>query len=328
MKMQKSIVNLLFVTLFILTSLSCNKKEEVKVLNPDIEKYLNELLGLMKTHSINKDVINWVEVEQQVKNKALGFNSIDEIGLAIQYAISSLRDGHSSFFTKNGQVYSGFVSYTECQKLAIGSVQVPNDKVGYIKIEGFSGNADASKVYAEYLQTTIKGLDKATLKGWIIDLRGNTGGNMWPMLAGVGPILGNGVCGAFITTDNRISNWSYANGIAQNETTKIVEVSNPYTLLTQTYKVAVLTDNATASSGEAIAIAFKNAPNSKSFGLRTCGISTANAGFPMSNGATLNMTTSFMADRTFKKYGKTVIPDVEEAVASEQINKAVIWILE
>lgn len=322
------LAKLLFLSLFVFSSLSCNKKEEVKVLNPDIEKYLNEMIGLMKTYSINKDVINWVEVEKDVKTKALGFNSVSEIGLAIQYAISSLRDGHSSFIAKNGQVYSGFVSYSECQKLAIGFVQVPNEKVGYIKIEGFTGNAAASKAHAEFLQTTIKSLDKVTLKGWIIDLRGNTGGNMWPMLAGVGPILGNGVCGAFITSSNQISKWSYTNGIAQIETTKIVEVTNPYNLLNQTYKVAVLTDNATASSGEAIAIAFKNTPNSKSFGLRTCGVSTANAGFPMSDGATLNMTTSFMADRTLKKYGETVTPDIEEVVAFEQINKAVTWILE
>jgi len=38
--------------------------------------------------------------------------------------------------------------------------------------------------------------DRDDLIGWIVDLRGNGGGNMWPMLAGVGPVLGEGVVGS------------------------------------------------------------------------------------------------------------------------------------
>ena len=33
------------------------------------------------------------------------------------------------------------------------------------------------------------------------DLRGNIGGNMWPMIAGVGPILGDGIIGWIVYYD-------------------------------------------------------------------------------------------------------------------------------
>ena len=53
----------------------------------------------------------------------------------------------------------------------------------------------AATDYAKTLQDSIRARDRVGLIGWIVDLRGNSGGNMWPMLAGVGPVLGEGVAG-------------------------------------------------------------------------------------------------------------------------------------
>ena len=37
---------------------------------------------------------------------------------------------------------------------------------------------------------------------WIVDLRGNYGGNIWPMIAGVGPVLGEGIIGWIVYNDS------------------------------------------------------------------------------------------------------------------------------
>ena len=50
----------------------------------------------------------------------------------------------------------------------------------------------------QQIQDQIKIMDHPYNIGWIVDLRGNGGGNMWPMLAGIGPILGEGIAGYFI----------------------------------------------------------------------------------------------------------------------------------
>ena len=55
--------------------------------------------------------------------------------------------------------------------------------------------------FADAIQAAIRQADRAELAGWIVDLRGNTGGNMWPMLAGFGPVLGEGTAGFFIDPD-------------------------------------------------------------------------------------------------------------------------------
>ncbi len=53
------------------------------------------------------------------------------------------------------------------------------------------------KKFASLLQREIKELDQNEIDNWIIDLRGNTGGNMYPMYLGLSPILGEGIGGYF-----------------------------------------------------------------------------------------------------------------------------------
>ena len=65
----------------------------------------------------------------------------------------------------------------------------------------------------------------------------------------------------------------------------------------------------TASSGEAVAIAFRGRPLTRSFGLPTAGLSTANAGFGMSDGGVIVLTVATDVDRNGTIYGAAVEPD-------------------
>ena len=83
----------------------------------------------------------------------------------------------------------------------------------------------------------------------------------------------------------------------------------PYELIEPDPPVAVLADQSTASSGEAAFISFKGRPETWSAGVRTFGVSTANRGFTLSDGALLVLTVSTMADRTGRLYGGPVPVD-------------------
>ncbi len=74
--------------------------------------------------------------------------------------------------------------------------------------------------------------DSKNLLGWIVDLRWNSGGNMWPMIAGIGPLLGNGTYGYFI--DENESSWGYQNGASVINGNPVVAISSPYKLLNPT----------------------------------------------------------------------------------------------
>jgi C-terminal processing protease CtpA/Prc len=213
------------------------------------------------------------------------------------------------------------------------SGKVVNGDIGYVHLTGFaSGDSLAVRSYADSLQSLIKRIDGPEIKGWIVDLRENTGGNCWPMLAGIGPILGDGVCGFFVSRDDK-SSYHYNDGKSGGGEYTLVAISGePYKV--QTSRVAVLTGAQTASSGEVLVAAFHGRPNTRSFGMSTAGLSTGNARFSLSDGSMLLLTTSVYADRHGYKFGKEIPPDewVEfsyESIGSENdpaIEKAAEWI--
>ncbi|MBL0330990.1 MAG: hypothetical protein IPP64_16645 [Bacteroidetes bacterium] len=73
--------------------------------------------------------------------------------------------------------------------------------------------------------------------------------------------------------------------------------------------IAVLTGPATASSGEIVTIAFREKENSKSFGQKTFGLSTANGTYTLSDGSALILTDAIDADRKKNIFGKEITPD-------------------
>lgn len=306
--------------LFLVFALGCDSSSDPN-LSAAVESYLKNIISIMQANSINRKNINWEKFTTNVLKKAAGAQTIEDekVNAAIVQALTDLQDSHSFFINKKGNYLLG-LGRGNC---AVSSLFVPAEdkEIGYIKVGAFLGSISEANAFAETIQNNIKKADSPTIKGWIVDLRGNTGGNMWPMMAGIGPILGEGTAGYFIDPDGKESFWGYFNGATTG-----MKVTNPYTLQKVNPKVAVLTDQATASSGEAITIAFRGRNNTRSFGLPSCGLSTANQGFSLTDGSTLLLTVSTMADRTKKLYGKSVVPDVVESNQQVYVQQAINWL--
>jgi C-terminal processing protease CtpA/Prc len=161
--------------------------------------------------------------------------------------------------------------------------------------------------FATRLQELIRAIDQPPACGWIVDLRQDEGGNLWPMLAGVGPLLGEGEVGAFVTSGQRVP-WVYRDGGAYVGTQVVTVVNNPYRRADPP-PVAVLTAAQTASSGELLVVAFRGRPSTRSFGSPTRGVPTSNEPKVLADGAVLLLTTTASADRTGATYEDTIQPD-------------------
>jgi C-terminal processing protease CtpA/Prc len=284
--------------------------------------YLDEVVGRMQASSMNRLIIDWNVFRTTVDGAAANAQTPANTYAAIAVAVRMLGDGHSSF-----QNPSGFV-ITErtraCVSSGAGDVTVPV-AIGYVRVSGFAGRDAEAAAFANGIQGAIMAADREELAGWLVDLRGNRGGNMWPMVAGLGPLLGDGVFGYFIDPTGMENVLEYRDGASWDNGVIQQRVDAPYRLR-RLPRVAVLTDNATASSGEATAIAFRGRPNTRSFGISTCGLSTAVENYPMSDGATLNLAISVMADRTRTKYGANVSPDEVLPDPQHTVARAVQWL--
>jgi hypothetical protein len=293
-------------------------------LSAEARAYLEEVLGLLQAHSMNRLILDWTDFRSTLFAQASGAQTTAATHPAIGLAVARLGDRHSTFRGPNGFVHTPRA--VTCVAPAAGTATVPAT-VGYLRVPAFAGIGDPATAFAEGLQRQIMAADRDDLAGWIVDVRGNGGGNMWPMVAGVGPILGDGVIGYFIDPAGVENVWRYRDGASWDNDAVQQRVPAPYRLKRAAPKVAVLTDGAVASSGEATVIAFKGRPNTRSFGGPTCGLSTAIEQYPLSDGATLNLAISVMADRVKTRYGYAVAPDEVVGDPGLTVERAVAWLL-
>lgn len=161
-----------------------------------------------------------------------------------------------------------------------------------------------------YVDTAVQGIVEAapdTTLGWVVDLRDNHGGTLWPMLAAVTPLLDDGAVLSFEYQDHSdvvtVENGTvYLSGAPQARSRATVEKT--------TLPVAVLVDGTTGSSAEGVAIAFVGQTDVRVFGQPTYGFSTTSTPVRLYDGAVINLTVAVDADRTGQRYGSSLQPDV------------------
>ena len=286
--------------------------------------YLNNLIELMRNNSINRLTIDWQAFRNEVFSAAGAAQTIAELQPAIRVAITLLRDGHSSYRSATGTTI--FVAQRSCAAAPLVDADHAVEHRHGSRHELRRAAARPPTAFARQIQDAIAAADRDDLIGWIVDLRSNGGGNMWPMIAGVGPLLGDGPLGYFINPLGTETPWEYRDGSSFSGGFPVTTVTPPYRLRRPQPRVAVLSNIGIASSGEATLIAFRLRPNTRSFGEATCGLSTANATYPLSDGATLTLTTSVMADRAKNRFGDRIPPDEVLTDQAQAIQRAIAWL--
>jgi len=307
----------------ILSLLSCSNDETPEIfsddelslddtldISADAQLFLNEVLDIMEANSINRYKIDWTEFRNRVFERVGGAQTLEETYVGIKTALILLGDNHSFFRKPDGSSFSS-INVSDCTAESIPAFTIP-ENIGYVKVKRFGSTDSLSNIgFARDIQNQIRAADHSNILGWIIDLSGNSGGNMWPMLAGIGPILGEGIAGYFIDPDPDINpiSWGYSSGSSVINGSPVTQLENPYELINPNPKVVVLLDEAVMSSGEAIAISFIGRENAISMGSSTCGLSTSNSLFYLSDNSALILTTHYMADRNKIPYGVPIIPN-------------------
>jgi C-terminal processing protease CtpA/Prc len=163
--------------------------------------------------------------------------------------------------------------------------------------------------YAATAHRIIRDIDQTPTRGWVVDLRRNPGGDMWPMLVGVGPILGEGECCQFVSPE-ATSRIAYVRGRVLNDGQVEAEVDAPYQPERAYPPVAVLTSRFTGSAGEFVTLAFRGRPAARSFGEATAGVPTGNMTKVLPDGGLLLLTVCLGADRSGRTDDGSIEPDV------------------
>lgn len=302
---------------------SCKTTTADNSISPEATAYIDEVVTILQANSLHRNKIDWADFKSKVLAKAGNAKTVTETYPAIHLAIKLLGDGHSYFAPVMGDSDS---TEENGKPPVLADEKVPDD-IGYLRVRYCMGDNEQKQIYIDDLLSSIRQRDKDNLKGWIVDLRGNFGGDMLPMLLGTGPILGDGILGYTAYPDGQMHSWNYEKGrfYYDNAEDATIKAKEYYQLKKPNPFVAVLTDTLTASSGEALTVAFKGRERTKSFGYKTYGVSTSNEKFVLSDGSNMLITVAVFADRNKKHYGHSVAPD--KVVAPEKaLLEAIAWL--
>ena len=144
------------------------------------KKYIASACETISKNSLVRDSIDIKSLKKTALKIAGSAKRYSDCYLAINYLLESLRPygDHHSFFMKADEVMNWKNNGSSVSKIEYPSYSVIND-CGYILVPPFhGGNQNLLLAYANSLQQAIKNLESLGIKGWIIDLRKNTGGNM------------------------------------------------------------------------------------------------------------------------------------------------------
>jgi hypothetical protein len=288
-------------------------------LAPAAQRLLDSAIALVRTNALWRDTVTWSKVEPRVRAIAAGSTTTADVYPAIRALLTSLGDHHSFLMPPDAtrQFQTGGAQNPRPEVRALA------DSIGYISVPAYSGDDGAAmKRYVVEVHDALTATAAKTSCRWIVDLRGNGGGNMWPMLGGLRPFLGEAGLGSFVGSKGPGPLWHARDVVDVPLTPALASLDSAY--------VAVLTGPRTGSSGEAVTISFIGRPRTRSFGLPTAGLSTANGEYSLPDSSMILLTVSVEADRNGKRYGGKIDPS--EIVAADptggdaQLARATAWL--
>lgn len=252
--------------------------------------YLDQALDLLQREHINTAKADWPRLRAEAELNAAGAQTPGQTYGAIQATIRALGERHTFFMPPRPP------GAAKPDARALPQGRFVGAHVAVLSLPRLHRDttdpADDGGPYQAAIGDFVATARSRGTCGWVIDLRGHGGGDMWPGMRGLAALLGPGPSGAFVNARGRKPWPSPAPGATSWDA-----------------PVAVLLGPNTASSGEMIAIAFEGRPATRFFGAPTAGLTTANSTRVLSDGAVLALTSAYVEDRAGRRYDGPILPD-------------------
>lgn len=268
--------------------------------------YVRYAVALLDRDALYADRPEWKEKRAEVL--AAPVADLDEAHRLVQEA-ASVAGGKHSF------IMAPVRDTTTYEEIA-PEVSLLEDNLIYAVLPAHTGVKVSDSLYVhtifDFLQAHLDA------RGVIVDLRGNTGGNMYPMIASVSPLLPDGIVLKFQSRKQTSPiPLSYVTESCQLPAESIAKFPS-------STPVAVLTDDHTGSAGEATLLCFRGLDNVRTFGAPTAGYASGNMSYTLSDGYLFAITRSADVARTGEVFCEDpILPDVP---TETPLADAIAWI--
>lgn len=291
-----SLNKLLIALLLSTTLMSCSD-------NSTERGFVEKAVEIMDTYGLFATGNSW----ENAKAEALASNpeTFEEAQTIVRKALKVAGGKHSFLIVNNPSETS-----QTSQPAAMPTIAHRDDGILVIQLPQFSGTGEESILYAQKVLDAIP----SELRGVVIDLRDNRGGNMYPMLAAVHRFFPEEDL-----FDFHLRDYSYT--VTVSSVTDYVKIKKMDYI---SCPVAILINNNTASSGEMVLLAFRGLNKVRTFGTNSAGYTTGNRTFDLPHNSTLVLTTCSVITRTGEEFCNVYVePNVR---TSTPLEDAIYWI--
>lgn len=278
-------------------------KPQNRQMSAHASKELTKALDAIHRLHINaRDNKRWPEMAERARHDAAGARTTADLAPAITALLGDLNEHHALLFTPEDQNAS--TSDQSKDNYPQPSVTLTEGGVGYVTLPAFNLSREADVVPAKsYIRTVRKGLetlDAKPLCGWIVDVRGNSGGTTHVMASAVAGLARFDIKDWPDQYDDYLKNTPIYSWLATETQHDLKQGDKP---------VAVLIDGQTGSAGEDTALRFVGRPPTRSFGSPSAGFTSANERVELADGYVLLIPSIYMHDRNGNPTKDRVMPD-------------------
>lgn len=300
-------------------------QDQPQTVTDSITSFYTNLFEKLESKYLKREEVDWQTIKAYAFKNALKAKSFKASLETTTLVFDTIGCNHCQIFSDKG-FYSSTLNKSlsaddfslefvkELEKRPSFQAKLIGENIGYINMPSMlminlsqdSLNLETQKMYDQIVAVKKSG----KIKGWVLDLRFNGGGNVFPMLAALHPLVGDTIVynaiddnGIIISTQRLKNGGIYSNEELQAKVSASVE---PNTEI----PVAVIFNRLTGSSGEDILVAFKNRKNVIFIGTRSNGLLTGNKLIELPFNSKIALTTSYIVDAN-NQYKEYFTPDVE-----------------
>jgi hypothetical protein len=272
------------------------------------EGYVRYCVKQLDRKALYADRPEWKAIKDSILAEAKSMTTMDQAHDAVIRAAAVAGGKHSTLLPP----VEDTASYVEIAP----EVKLLEGDILHVVLPAHSGVKVTDSLYIHSVLGFLQ--EHIGARGVILDLRGNSGGNMYPMIAAVSPLLPDGVVIKFKSRDRTTPiTLDYVMNQVGLSSEKVKKFSG-------NTPIAILTDDWTGSSGEATLLCFRGLSNVRTYGIPTAGYASANITVPLVDGYKLLITMSCDMARTGEIFCDDPIqPDVNTQFPLEE---AVKWI--
>jgi len=290
---------------------------------PDARTELNVAIDLLKARHMNSSRLDWPVVQAKALAMLGAAARPEEAYPAIRYVIAQLGERHTSLMTADA--WKAIMTDTTVGKVQPPYWQPPEGHlleggIGLVELKDYLASSTYDLAYASAARNALRTFADHHVCRYIVDLRSNSGGNMYPMINGVEALLGKPPYGFWQPANGAPdAPWALKLGVFQNEDVAVETAQSKA-------PVAVLIARRTASSGEFTAMAFEGRPNARVFGENSAGLLTTNTPTALPDGARLIISGGWATDRLHRSYRDVIAPDEATPRGQATLDAAIVWL--